>query len=52
MDRSLTHGSLESGKFADFILLRSGNWEHLIYELIDPPIQAVFKHGNLVFGHV
>lgn len=50
INRSTTHGSLEVGKKADMVVLDTDNWEHLIYELIDPPIEAVIKEGNEVFS--
>eukprot|EP01083_Nonionella_stella_P071048 190564_1 len=45
MARSSTHGSLEVGKSGDFIVLNAPRWEHLIYQLCDPPIEAVYKKG-------
>lgn len=49
--RSATHGSLRAGKHGDFILLEAQSWEHLIYEMVDPPITAVFKKGKPVWKH-
>lgn len=37
--KSETHGSIEVGKVADFVVINHSKWEHLIYELVDPPIQ-------------
>ena len=48
MNRSATHGSLEPGKVGDLLLLKSSSWEHLIYEIADPPIELVFKRGSVV----
>jgi len=48
INREKTHGSLEVGKYADFLVLAHPNWEHLIYELADPPIMAIIKNGNHV----
>jgi len=48
INREKTHGSLEVGKYADFLVLAHPNWEHLIYELADPPIMAIIKKGNHV----
>jgi imidazolonepropionase len=48
MNRSATHGSLEHGKAGDLLLLNCPSWEHLIYEIADPPIQHVFKGGSLL----
>jgi imidazolonepropionase len=47
--RSHNVGSIEEGKYGDLILLKAPRWEHLIYELVDPPIQYVFKRGNPVY---
>lgn len=38
-------GSLEVGKWGDVVLLNAASWEHVIYEMVDPPIEAVFKKG-------
>ncbi|EGC30061.1 hypothetical protein DICPUDRAFT_58479 [Dictyostelium purpureum] len=51
INKSSTHGSLEVGKFADFVILNSSKWEHIIYELVDPPISHVVKKGSLVFSN-
>jgi imidazolonepropionase len=67
LGRSKTHGSLEAGKFGDFIgddawppplfpreltarsaVLDAPRWEHVTYQMVDPPITAVYKHGKLV----
>lgn len=48
MGREKTHGSLEVGKAADLVQLSVDTWEHLIYEMADPPILAVFKRGARV----
>ncbi len=49
LDISSTHGSIEIGKVADFVVLDADKWEHIIYEIADPPIQYVIKRGNIVF---
>jgi len=49
LDISSTHGSIEVGKVADFVLLNHPIWEHLIYEMVDPPIELVIKKGVVVF---
>lgn len=50
MGKSADYGSLEKGKFGDIIILDCQRWEHLIYEMIDPPISQVYKKGRLVFS--
>ncbi|KYR02540.1 imidazolonepropionase [Tieghemostelium lacteum] len=45
---SKSHGSLEVGKYADMLIINNQKWEHIIYELIDPPIQYVIKNGNIL----
>jgi len=50
LNRSHSHGSLEPGKQGDFVVLNATAWEHLVYELVDPPIEAVYKQGKKVFG--
>ncbi|GAM23027.1 hypothetical protein SAMD00019534_062020, partial [Acytostelium subglobosum LB1] len=49
INKSKTHGSLEVGKFADMVIINSSRWEHIIYEMVDPPISHVVKKGNVVF---
>ncbi|ORC77178.1 putative imidazolonepropionase [Trypanosoma theileri] len=41
-------GSLEVGKWADVVLLNAPRWEHVIYQMVDPPIEAVYKKGKRV----
>eukprot|EP00026_Physarum_polycephalum_P001392 Phypoly_transcript_01393.p1 GENE.Phypoly_transcript_01393~~Phypoly_transcript_01393.p1 ORF type:complete len:426 (+),score=73.98 Phypoly_transcript_01393:1967-3244(+) len=47
--RSDTHGSLETGKFGDMIVLAAPKWEHIVYQLADPPIKYVIKKGKIVY---
>jgi imidazolonepropionase len=42
---SQTVGSLEVGKLGDLVVLDVPLWEHLVYEMVDPPISAVFREG-------
>jgi imidazolonepropionase len=49
VDKADDYGSLEIGKWGDFLVLDAERWEHLIYELVDPPIAQVYKRGKLVF---
>lgn len=44
-----THGSLAAGKQGDFILLEAERWEHLIYQLVDPPITQAWTKGKLAW---
>lgn len=41
-------GSIEVGKLGDFVVLDTPNWEHIIYEIGDSPIQAVIKRGKVI----
>lgn len=41
-------GSLEAGKWADIVLLNAPRWEHVVYQMVDPPIEAVYKKGRRV----
>ncbi|EFA81808.1 imidazolonepropionase [Heterostelium album PN500] len=49
INKSKTHGSLEIGKYADMVIIDSNRWEHIIYEMVDPPISHVIKKGSVVF---
>eukprot|EP01132_Coremiostelium_polycephalum_P009148 gene9148-11214_t len=52
LKKSSTHGSLEIGKYGDLVILDSSKWEHIIYEMVDPPISHVIKKGNIVFKNL
>lgn len=45
--RDKTHGSIAVGKSADLLVLAAPRWEHLIYQMADPPIAAVVKRGDV-----
>ena len=47
--REKDYGSLEVGKFGDCIVLDAPRWEHIIYEMCDPPITHVIKKGSVVY---
>ncbi|CAD5110993.1 DgyrCDS344 [Dimorphilus gyrociliatus] len=49
---SKTHGSLQTGKFADLIILDAPRWEHLIYQLGSHSylIEAVIKKGEVIYN--
>lgn len=42
------YGSIEVGKAADLLILDAPRWEHLIYQMVDPPISAVIKAGEIL----
>lgn len=42
------HGSIEPGKWGNLILLDAPRWEHITYELYDPPIESVFVKGKVI----
>jgi imidazolonepropionase len=48
LGRSADYGSIEVGKWADMVIVGSSRWEHLVYELADPPIACVVKKGSIV----
>ena len=52
--RSKSHGSIEIGKFADLLVLKTPKWEHLIYQLggYDQVIDYVIKKGSIVVKNV
>lgn len=50
MLRGHSHGSIETGKVADMVILSATKWEHIIYDPVDPPIRAVIKRGKLLHG--
>ena len=49
LGRSATHGSIEVGKFADFIILNEKKWEHVVYQFGQQDvIKHVVKKGQIV----
>jgi len=42
------YGSLEIGKVGDCVILDAPAWEHVIYQMVDPPISHVIKKGVIV----
>jgi imidazolonepropionase len=48
LNKSATHGSLEVGKVGDLLIVNAPRWEHLIYQMVDPPLEHVVKKGRLV----
>ncbi|OQS01046.1 metalloprotease family M38 [Achlya hypogyna] len=50
-NRAASHGSIEVGKVGDLLVLDAPQWEHLIYEMADPPIEHVIKNGHFVVSH-
>lgn len=49
LNKSDLHGSIEVGKWANFLVLDHSDWRHLIYELVDPPIHSIWSRGKLVW---
>lgn len=41
-------GSISAGKYADLVLLDAPQWEHIVYQMVDPPIETVFKSGTVI----
>jgi len=44
------YGSLEVGKSGDMVIINSPNWEHVVYEMGDPPILHVVKAGQIAYS--
>nr|ACO14849.1 Probable imidazolonepropionase [Caligus clemensi] len=53
LNRSSTHGSLEPGKEADFLIVNAPKWEHLIYQFggHSDIIEHVIKTGTIVYSY-
>eukprot|EP00002_Diphylleia_rotans_P014990 TRINITY_DN2905_c0_g5_i1.p1 TRINITY_DN2905_c0_g5~~TRINITY_DN2905_c0_g5_i1.p1 ORF type:complete len:424 (-),score=111.73 TRINITY_DN2905_c0_g5_i1:253-1524(-) len=45
LNHSDTHGSIEVGKVGDLVVINHPRWEHIVYEMVDPPIDCVVKKG-------
>ncbi|XP_015915359.1 probable imidazolonepropionase [Parasteatoda tepidariorum] len=50
LGKSHSHGSIEEGKVADFIIINASRWEHLIYQMgaHNSLIDSVVKRGNII----
>lgn len=48
LNKSDQIGSISVGKHADLLLLGAPAYEHICYEMGDPPIKMVFKDGVCV----
>ncbi|PRP86997.1 hypothetical protein PROFUN_04979 [Planoprotostelium fungivorum] len=51
LELSHKYGSIETGKQGDFVIIDHSRWEHIIYEMVDPPIHSVVKGGKVVFSN-
>lgn len=49
MNRAQTHGSIEVGKLGDLVVIHAPRWEHIIYQMDDPPILCTIKRGRVVY---
>ncbi|KAI3633523.1 hypothetical protein MIR68_008470 [Amoeboaphelidium protococcarum] len=47
LNKSDLHGSIEKGKWANLIVVNHSDWRHVVYEMVDPPIQDVYVRGQL-----
>ncbi|XP_068081886.1 probable imidazolonepropionase isoform X2 [Anabrus simplex] len=54
LGRASTHGSIEVGKYGDFILINADRWEHIIYQfgVHGHLIHMVIKNGIIVHKNV
>ena len=43
------HGSLEVGKWGNLVVLDAPDWRHILYQMVDPPIESVFVKGRRVY---
>ena len=50
LGRSDLHGSLEVGKFANCVVVNAPRWEHIVYQMGEPPIAAVIREGDVLFS--
>merc|ERR1712129_412930 len=48
LGQSELFGSLEKGKYGDFVVVGHENWQHIIYEMSNHPIKYVYKKGMKV----
>jgi imidazolonepropionase len=49
LNRADRFGSLEVGKQGDFVVLGAPSWEHVVYQVADPPIEQVYVRGQQQF---
>ncbi|KAJ3246827.1 putative imidazolonepropionase [Chytriomyces hyalinus] len=48
LNKSDMHGSIEVGKWGNLVVVDNAQWTHVVYELVDAPIAAVFVKGEAV----
>ncbi|KAI8614294.1 hypothetical protein BC830DRAFT_1169557 [Chytriomyces sp. MP71] len=48
LNKSDMHGSIEVGKWGNLVVVDNPIWTHVVYEMVDSPIAAVFVKGNAV----
>jgi len=48
LGQSDLHGSIEVGKWGNLVVVDAPMWEHLVYQLGEPPIAHVIKKGRVV----
>ena len=46
LNKSADHGSLEVGKWGNCVIIDAPRWEHLIYQMGEPPISAIIHRGR------
>jgi len=50
LGRSDQHGSIEVGKWANCVVVDAPRWEHIVYQMGEPPIAAVIREGDVLFS--
>lgn len=48
LKKSDLHGSIEKGKYGNLVIVNAPNWEHLVYQIGEPPIAHVVYKGDVV----
>ena len=43
------YGSIEKGKVGSLVIVDAPRWEHLAYQMVDPPLEMVIVKGQVVY---
>ncbi|ORY48198.1 imidazolonepropionase [Rhizoclosmatium globosum] len=48
VNKSDLHGSIEVGKWGNFVIVDDPQWTHVVYEMVDSPVGGVYVKGEKV----
>ncbi|KAJ3048828.1 putative imidazolonepropionase, partial [Rhizoclosmatium hyalinum] len=48
VNKSDLHGSIEVGKWGNFVIVDDPQWTHVVYEMVDSPVGGVYVKGEKI----